>query len=39
MSDHGGEEMGSLYGEMDGSYHSKVIISNGWEEDSNRFCI
>jgi hypothetical protein len=36
MSDREGEEMGSLYSEMDGLDHSKVIVSNGWDEDSDR---
>jgi hypothetical protein len=39
MSDCEGEEMGSLYSEMDGPNHSKVIVSNGWDEDSDRFYI
>jgi len=31
--------MGSIYTEMDGQDHSKMIASNGWDEDSDRFCI
>jgi hypothetical protein len=31
--------VGSLYSEMDGPDHSKMIISNGWDEDSGRFGI
>jgi hypothetical protein len=33
MSDCEGEEMGSLYSEMDGPYHSKITVSNGWDRD------
>jgi hypothetical protein len=31
--------LGSLYSEMDGPDHSKMIVSNSWEEDSVRFGI
>jgi len=31
--------LGSLYSEMDGPDHSKMIVSNGWDEDSGRFGI
>jgi hypothetical protein len=29
--------LGSLYSELDGPDHSKMIVSNGWDEDSGRF--
>jgi hypothetical protein len=29
--------VGSLYSEMDGPDHSKMIESNGWDEDLGRF--
>jgi hypothetical protein len=29
--------VGSLYSEMDGPDHSKMIVSNGWDEDLGRF--
>jgi hypothetical protein len=31
--------LGSLYSELDGPDHSKMIVSNGWDEDSGRFGI
>jgi hypothetical protein len=37
MSDCEGEEMGSLYSEMDDPDHFKMIVSNGWDGDLGRF--
>jgi len=31
--------VGSLYSEMDGLDHYKIIVSKGWDEDSVRFGI
>jgi hypothetical protein len=31
--------LGSLYSEMDGPDHSKMIVSNDWDEDLGRFGI